>query len=160
MRSRISSSSRLPDFVVLILVVGLLGITPSTMRAQTTECVDEPLLEFFDANGDGVLREEEIRAADPDNAELQSMADRMDDEGVAGLQYTGCDESDDGDQAPDTAGDVVQDVSTQAVVATPDVDDTRFEDNDGQFSSVMVMVGAAGVLVLVGAFALRSRSSA
>ncbi len=178
MRSKISSSPRLPASVLLLLVVGLLGITPSSMSAQTIECVDEPLLEFFDENGDGELREEEIRAADPDNAELQSMADRMDDEGVAGLQYTGCVPPDAGSDAGTPEGGTPEggtpeggtpeggtpevlddgtDASSEGITTLPENGETS---DDGGFNPAFLVIGVGALLALVFFLGFRWRNRA
>lgn len=165
MRSRISSSSRLPDFVLLLLVVGLLGMAPSTMRAQTTECVDEPVLEFFDANDDSVLSEEEIRAADPDNAELQGLADRMEDEGVAGLQYTGCVPPGAGTPeggAPESGtpqgASIANDAFGEGVTTLPESGETS--DDGGGLNPAILVIGVGALLALALFLGFRWRNRA
>lgn len=69
---------------------------------QNVPCVERPELQAFDRDGDGVLSVAEIRAADPDNAQLQELAIQLEATGIPGLRYTGCaDAGPEGEMASD-----------------------------------------------------------
>jgi hypothetical protein len=158
---------------LVLVAIALAGMATLPASAQTTECVDEPLLEFFDADDDGVLSVAEIRTADPDNVELQELADRTESEGISGLQYSGCDPDEEtgidvsggtgesGDPESDTAqGLGVADAeSGVAAPVDPDGSDSAADDSDGRFGSVLLIVGIGGLLLLIGAVALRFRNA-
>ncbi len=146
---------------LVLVAIALAGMATLPASAQTTECLDEPLLEFLDANEDGVLSIAEIRDAAPDDVELQELADRTESEGISGLQYSGCDPDESGDPESDTAqGLGVADAeSGVAAPVDPDGSDSGADDSDGRFGSVLLMVGIGGLLLLVGAVALRFRNA-
>ncbi len=98
MRPGIRSPLRILIFSALVVSLGLLGLTASSAIAQTTTCVDQPALGFFDGNGDGVLSIAEIQSAAPGNTELQAVASDLEAAGISGIQYTGCDGTGGGDQ--------------------------------------------------------------
>ena len=60
---------------------------------QSLPCVEQPLLAVFDSDQDGVLSVEEIRAAAPDNEQLQTIANQLQEQGVIGIRYSNCEET-------------------------------------------------------------------
>jgi len=74
----------------------LLGPLAGGAAAQSVACAEQPALGVFDGNGDGVLTVGEIRAAAPDNAQLQGIASQLEAKGISGIQYAGCNGSGNG----------------------------------------------------------------
>ena len=53
-------------------------------------CVEQPELEAFDKDGDGIVSFDELRAVLPDHERLQSVIQALEKTGVTGIRYTGC----------------------------------------------------------------------
>ncbi len=77
--------------IAILTPLMLMGALESTAAAQSIKCSVAPALGLFDGNGDGILTVGEIRAAAPDNAELQGVASQLEAKGISGVQYVGCD---------------------------------------------------------------------
>lgn len=56
-------------------------------------CVDQPALREFDKDGDGVVSFDELRSLLPSNEQLAQVIEALEDHGVVGIRYTGCDDS-------------------------------------------------------------------
>ncbi len=144
-------------FPIVIMALGMLGVMASSARAQTIECVDEPVMGFFDADEDGVLSLAEVREADPDDPELQQIAESMEAEGLSGIQYRDCDAST--PENEDGAG-----VSDTESGATPPGDiangtepaDGETATSNGNGTEIVILLGVAGIVATIAVVALLS----
>ena len=89
MHTRFIQTLRLTIAATATLI--LVGSLTSGASAQAIRCAPAPALAAIDSNGDGILTVDEIRSADPNNADLQAQASRLEAAGISGIQYTGCD---------------------------------------------------------------------
>lgn len=77
-------------------------------------CVEQPAFGAFDTDGDGVLSISELKAADPNNAQLQEVSSALEAAGIAGLRYQGCE---DGANEGTTSGEDLAQIIARAAVA-------------------------------------------
>lgn len=83
----------LRGLVMILLALAATGLGTAPVSAQGPACVNEPSLEFFDSNGDGVISIGELQAVasqfpDP---ELQALvAEAAASPSFGGIQYRGC----------------------------------------------------------------------
>jgi hypothetical protein len=141
------------------MALGMLGVMASSARVQTIACVDEPVMGFFDADEDGVLTLAEVREADPDDPELQQIAESMEEEGLSGIQYRDCDaatpENEDGAGVSDTESGTVQ----QGDVANDDEltdGGMATETSNGGATEIVILLGIAGIVATIAVVALLS----
>jgi len=92
--------------------------SPNPGTTPALPCVEQPGFKVFDTDGDGVLSIAELRAADPDNAQLQQVAGALEDAGVPGLRYTGCGGG--ASEGDDATGEALAQMIARAAVARMD----------------------------------------
>lgn len=61
-------------------------------------CVEQPALEAYDKDGDGMLSIDELRLALPNDIQVQGIITALEETGVMGIRYGGC-----GEPEPDGA---------------------------------------------------------
>lgn len=87
--------------------------SPNPGTTPNLPCVEQPGFQVFDTDGDGVLSIAELKAAAPDNAQLQQVAGALEDAGVPGLRYTGCGNA---SGADDATGEALAQMIAKAAV--------------------------------------------
>jgi hypothetical protein len=154
-------------FATLLVASSLFAVLTSGVSAQATPCVEQPAFEFFDADEDGLLSVSELRAADPDNAELQQVADDLEAEGVPAIQYSGCDESvagsDDGTQSGETGGSVQDGDSATPGVGAASTELPGVDEGSEETTGILMIASVAGGALILGVVAfvvLRQRRAA
>jgi len=88
-----------------VLALALLGVSaPSSFAAPVnTGCVNQPALQLFDPNGDGLLTLAELKRVAglfPSNKDLQDAVQAIENDGLTGVRYDGeCGDTEEGGPA-------------------------------------------------------------